>query len=110
MIEKFPRHLEFLRQLGRERFDPESLGRVMAAKEEIDAEFLRRDRRPVRRFARDVGVDSLPRGGVDFSAGAAVTIPMRFVSIGPAPMQRTGPPNDSSSFAISSSRRSVASA
>ena len=35
---------------------------------------------------------------------------MRFVSIGPAPMQRTGPPNDSSSFASSSSRRRVVSA
>ena len=59
MIEKFPRHLEFLRQLCGERFHAESLGRVVAAKEEIDAEFFRRDRRPVWRFTRDVGIDPL---------------------------------------------------
>jgi len=37
-----------------------------------------------------------------------VTIPIRFVSIGPVPIQRTGPPNDSSSFVSNSSRRSSA--
>src|SRR4051812_23030395 len=68
MIDKLPRHIEPLRQLGRESFHPERLGRVMTAEEKIDPQLLRRDRRPVRRFARDVGVDALPRGGINFPA------------------------------------------
>src|SRR5206468_4130374 len=71
MIEKFPRHLEFLRQLCGERFHAEGLGRIVTAEEKVDSELSGCDCRPVRRFACDVGVDSFPRRGVDFSTGTA---------------------------------------
>ena len=55
---KFPRHLEAIRQMCRERFDTESLRRVMAAEQQVDSEFFRRDRRPMRRFAGDESIDT----------------------------------------------------
>ena len=71
MIEKFPRHFELFRQFRGERFHSESLGRVMPAEEKIDSQFFRRDRRPMRRFAGDVGVHPFARRLVNFAARAA---------------------------------------
>ena len=70
-VDEFPRQREPLRQMRRERFHAERLRRVMTAEQQIHAEFLGRDRRPVRRFAGDERVDAFARGGVDLGAGAA---------------------------------------
>jgi len=49
-----------------ERFDAERFGRVVAAQKKIDSQFLRGNRRPVRRFACNEGVDFLLRDPINF--------------------------------------------
>jgi hypothetical protein len=51
-----------------QRFDAEGFGRIMAAENQIHAEFFRRDRRPVWRFAGDESVDSFLGHAVNFRA------------------------------------------
>src|SRR5437588_4569895 len=69
-IDKFPRHVEAIRQVRRQRLHAECFSRVMTAEKKVDSEIARRHRRPMRRFARDERVDLLSRHRVDFGARA----------------------------------------
>src|SRR5262245_8547930 len=51
-----------------ERFHAEYFRRVMSAQEEVHADFFRRNRGPVRRFACDEGVDSFGCDPINFRA------------------------------------------
>src|SRR4051795_11256546 len=70
-VDELPRQIEPVRQMRGKGFHPECLRRIMPAEEKIDAELLRCDRGPMRRFARDEGVDAFPRDRINFGAGAA---------------------------------------
>src|SRR5437764_1461693 len=69
-IEKFPRHVEAIRQVRRQRLHAKCFGSVMAAEEKVDSEIARRHRRPMGRFARDKSIDPLSRHHIDFRTGA----------------------------------------
>src|SRR4051812_32873105 len=70
-IDEVPRQIESLGEMGSERFHPECFGGVVAPEKKIDSQLLRCDRGPMRRFAGDEGVDSLPGDVVNFGPGAA---------------------------------------
>src|ERR1700704_6452476 len=70
-IDELPGQVESICEMRRERLHPERFRRVMAAEQKVDAKFLRRDRRPMRRFASDESVDALTRDCVDFGARSA---------------------------------------
>ena len=57
--------------MSRERFHAECLGRVMAAEQKIDPQFLRGDGGPMRRFASDESIDAFPGDRVNLGAGAS---------------------------------------
>ena len=57
--------------MGRERFDSERFGRVMASEKKIETKFLGCDRGPVWRFTRDKRVDLFLRNAINFRAGPA---------------------------------------
>lgn len=71
MIDEFPRDAEFLLDVGGEGFDAEGLGGVVAAVDEIDADFFGEGVTPVGAFAGDEGVDAGFGNGGDFGACAA---------------------------------------
>ncbi len=91
--------------MSRQGFYAESLGRVMAAEEEIDPKFFRGHGGPMRRFAGDEGIDAFPGNGVNFGAGASGDQADRF-AFAPVPRANsfTGPPNEFSSLRASSAR------
>ena len=71
MVDELPGDAEFLLDVGGEGFDAEGLGGVVAAVDEIDADFLGEGVAPVRAFAGDEGVDAGLGDGGDFGACAA---------------------------------------
>jgi hypothetical protein len=71
MIHKFPRDAELGLDVGGEGFDAEGLGGVVAAVDEIDADFFGEGVAPVGAFAGDEGVDAGLGDGGDFGACAA---------------------------------------
>lgn len=71
MIHEFPGDAEFLFDVGGEGFDAEGLGGVVAAVDEIDADFFGEGVAPVGAFAGDEGVDAVFGCGGDFGARAA---------------------------------------
>ena len=71
MVDEFPFDSKSLGQMRAEGLHAEGFRRVMAAEEEIDAQFLREGMAPMGAFARDEGVDPLADGGCDFRSGAS---------------------------------------
>src|SRR5690242_7754237 len=66
MIEKDPRNTELLRNVLGQSFHSESFGGVMAAVEDIQAQFFGERVGPVSAFAGDEGVNSFCGGLLDF--------------------------------------------
>src|ERR1043166_2893275 len=71
IIHKRPRQVELLSQFPGEGFGPERPGGVMAAVEQIQAEFLRHGISPMRPLARDERVHTFLGGSLQFASGAA---------------------------------------
>ena len=65
VIHKFPGDAEFLLDVSGEGFDAKGLSGVVAAVDEVDADFLRQGVAPVGAFAGDEGVDACFRSGSD---------------------------------------------
>ena len=71
MIQKLPRHGELARQGRRQRLDPESFRRVVAAVKDVHPQFLRQRKRPMRPLAGDERVHAFARRQFQFRAGSA---------------------------------------
>ena len=71
VVDEGPGEAEAGFEIGGEGFDAEGLGGVVAAVEDVEAEFLGEGVAPVGAFAGEEGVDAGFGGGGDFGAGAA---------------------------------------
>ena len=95
MIEELPGHAKFLRQMGRERLDSESLGRVVATVEDVDGQFFSKRKRPVRTFAGDQCIDPLIHREFQFSSGTTSHNPNPVALFTPTRQNRHRPAQNS---------------
>ena len=84
MIQKIPRHAELFGKLRGKRFHAERLRRVMAAVKNVQAQFLRHSKRPVRTFTGDERVHTLLSRALEFVARVAGHDADAFANIFPA--------------------------
>src|SRR5262245_31610222 len=71
VVEKHPGNSESAGKLRGQRLDPKGLRGVVAAVNDVEAEFFRGRERPVWTFARDERVRAFLGGLAQFTAGAA---------------------------------------
>ena len=71
MIQEFPRQLEFPGKMRRQRLHAESFRRVMAAVKDVQSQFFRHRKSPLRPFAGDERVHAFIGGNFQIAARAA---------------------------------------